>query len=95
MAKKTKEQLAADVKLATDRKGRADQLLGGLGGEKGRWTETVAALNVAYENLVGDSLVASAAIAYLGAFTPDYRRDLVAAMQVELTSLALPAPYMA
>jgi hypothetical protein len=28
-------------------------------GEKGRWTETVAALNVAYENLVGDSLVDS------------------------------------
>ena len=85
-----KLQLAADVKLATDRKGRADQLLGGLGGEKGRWTETVASLNVAYTNLIGDSLVASTAIAYMGAFTPDYRRDIFDALGAELTRLNIP-----
>ena len=85
-----KERLAQEVALAAARLQRAHKLLGGLGGEKGRWTETVASLNVQYTNLVGDSLLASACIAYLGAFTPDFRRALVEGMQEELQRLALP-----
>jgi len=89
-ANNEKERLANEVALASARLGRAHKLLGGLGGEKGRWTETVAKLNVSYTNLVGDSLLASAAIAYLGAFTPDFRKHLVESMQEELEHLKLP-----
>ncbi len=85
-----KVRLANEVALAAARLGRAHKLLGGLGGEKGRWTETVGQLNIAYTNLVGDSLLASACIAYLGAFTPDFRRSLVEGMQEELVRLSLP-----
>ena len=42
------------VALAAARLDRAHKLLGGLGGEKGRWTETVASLNGDYTNLVGE-----------------------------------------
>jgi len=89
-ANKEKERLANEVALASARLQRAHKLLGGLGGEKGRWTDTVATLNVAYTNLVGDSLVSSACIAYLGAFTPDFRKDLVDSLQEEMVRLTLP-----
>jgi dynein heavy chain len=52
---------------------RADKLIGGLGGEKIRWQETVASLTRAAVNVVGDVVVAAGAIAYSGPFTPLYR----------------------
>ena len=85
-----KEELAREVALAVARLERAHKLLGGLGGEKGRWIITVARLNQDYLNLVGDSLVAATTIAYLGAFTADYRVSLVKMLQGELVRLSLP-----
>jgi dynein heavy chain, axonemal len=85
-----KERLAKEVALATARLDRAHKLLGGLGGEKGRWIITVAKLTDDYTALVGDSLVAATTIAYLGAFTSDYRASLVKTMQGELARLKLP-----
>lgn len=52
---------------------RADKLIGGLGGEKVRWQDTVGALSRAMINVVGDVVVAAGAIAYSGPFTPQYR----------------------
>lgn len=85
-----KEQLAKDVALCAARLDRAKKLIGGLGGEKSRWTTQVTSLNAAYTNVVGDALVASSTIAYLGAFTSEFRHDLVKTMHEELTRLALP-----
>ena len=44
-----------------------------LGGEKERWTAKAAELLTKYQNLTGDMLLASAAIAYLGPFTATFR----------------------
>ena len=55
-----KEQLASDVEQCRARLDRARKLLGGLGGEKQRWMETVEQLDTDYTNLVGDALVSSA-----------------------------------
>lgn len=52
---------------------RATKLIGGLGGEKSRWTEVAHKLGGDYINLTGDVLLASGFIAYLGAFTAAYR----------------------
>ena len=41
------------------------------------WMTTVANLNIAYTNVVGDSIVAAGTIAYLGAFTSEFRHMLV------------------
>ena len=53
---------------------RAEQLIGGLGGEKDRWGKAAKDLTVQYENLTGDVLIASGVVAYLGAFTSSFRQ---------------------
>jgi hypothetical protein len=42
-----------------------------------RWMKSVASLSIAYTNVVGDSIVAAGTIAYLGAFTSEFRHMLV------------------
>ncbi|GLI63290.1 hypothetical protein VaNZ11_006196 [Volvox africanus] len=68
-----KAQLEAEVDLCEKKLDRATKLIGGLGGEKSRWTEVAAKLGGDYVNLTGDVLLASGFIAYLGAFTAAYR----------------------
>ena len=63
---------AEDCKVKLD---RADRLLGGLGGEKVRWMAAVQRLNKSLVNVIGDVMVASGGIAYIGAFTAQYRED--------------------
>ena len=45
------------------------QLIGGLSDEKVRWAESVKAADKMLVNVIGDVMVASGAVAYLGAFT--------------------------
>ena len=52
---------------------RAEKLIGGLGGEKTRWSQTAKDLSQQYENLTGDVLVSAGIVAYLGAFTSAFR----------------------
>jgi dynein heavy chain len=51
-------------------------MIGGLGGEKDRWTRIVAELTIEATLVTGDSLVASGAISYGGPFTSVYREEL-------------------
>jgi dynein heavy chain len=44
---------------------RAQKLIGGLGGEKARWTLISAELGTQHGRLAGDMLMASGVIAYL------------------------------
>ncbi len=53
---------------------RAEALLGGLGGEQARWTAAAARLRADAVAIVGDALLSAAAVAYLGPFTPAFRR---------------------
>ena len=48
----------------------------GLTGERTRWSADVASLEQQSVMLVGDCLLGSSFLSYLGAFTTDYRRDL-------------------
>ena len=41
-----------------------------------RWTEVAKQLGIKFENLIGDVLVSSAVVAYLGAFTAAFRQVL-------------------
>ena len=74
-----KDKLESDVKICADRLQRAEQLISGLGGEKDRWAQFVKELKVQYENITGDILIASGAIAYLGSFTQGYRDSAISA----------------
>lgn len=57
---------------------RAQKLIGGLGGEKARWTSAAEELQKVYDNLTGDVLISSGVIAYLGAFTAAFRKKCTA-----------------
>ncbi|NXI39314.1 DYH7 protein, partial [Galbula dea] len=72
--KQEKAGLENQVDLCRKKLERAEQLLGGLGGEKTRWRETALSLGKQYINLTGDILISSGIIAYLGAFTSNYRQ---------------------
>eukprot|EP00899_Mesostigma_viride_P002516 jgi/Mesvir1/12265/Mv00478-RA.2 len=73
-----KRQLECDVDNCARKLVRAEKLIGGLGGEKVRWTSVAAELSVEYSNLVGDVLLSAGYIAYLGAFTVTYRHSTLA-----------------
>jgi dynein heavy chain len=51
-------------------------MIGGLEGEKVRWTDTVKMLGEKASLLVGDCLVAAGMVSYAGPFTSSYRNEL-------------------
>lgn len=63
--------------LHVQKLGRAEKLIGGLGGEKVRWNSVGDELGKVYINLTGDVLLASGYIAYLGPVTLSYREHLL------------------
>ena len=63
------------VDLCSKKLVRAEKLIGGLGGEKDRWSTAAASLQDIYDNLTGDVLISSGVIAYLGAFTGAFRKE--------------------
>ena len=71
-----KEQLEQQVDLCAKKLVRAEKLIGGLGGEKDRWTLAAESLQKAYDNLIGDVMISSGVIAYLGAFTSAFRSEV-------------------
>ncbi|NWU12959.1 DYH3 protein, partial [Cephalopterus ornatus] len=68
-----KKELEDNIERCSQKLVRAEQLISGLGGEKERWTEAARLLGIRYTDLVGDVLLSSGTVAYLGAFTVDYR----------------------
>jgi len=70
-----KEDLARQVEDCSNKLDRAQRLIGGLGGERTRWTAFAKQLQSQYDNIVGDILLSSGLIAYLGAFTSHYREN--------------------
>ncbi|XP_040928837.1 dynein axonemal heavy chain 3 isoform X2 [Betta splendens] len=72
---KKKKELEDNIEMCSQKLIRAEKLIGGLGGEKDRWTEAARQLEMRYTNLTGDILLSSGTVSYLGAFTVDYRRE--------------------
>lgn len=85
-----KVRLENEVTRCSEQLERAQTLLGGLGGEKQRWTEIVTNLQAALYNLTGDVLVSAGVIAYLGAFTKMFRTDTVKRWAAKLKEYKVP-----
>ena len=88
-----KESLQKEVSDCTVKLDRADRLIGGLGGEKVRWIETVGFLEKAEVNVVGDVLIAAGGVAYLGTFTGPFRQSLEAQWSQSLKTHPTPVPH--
>jgi len=85
-----KDSLEKEVEGCTVKLARAEQLIGGLGGEKVRWSQAAKDLGVVYTNLTGDVLISSGLVAYLGAFTSVYRETQCAAWITECKDAKIP-----
>lgn len=72
--KRKKADLENQVDLCQKKLERAEQLIGGLGGEKDRWSQSAKELGIRFTNTTGDVLIASGLVAYLGAFTSAFRQ---------------------
>ena len=68
-----KKELEHNIMICEQKLDRAEKLIGGLGGEKDRWTEAARVLGDKYDRVTGDVLLSSGVVAYLGPFTVDFR----------------------
>ncbi|CAJ1351319.1 unnamed protein product [Effrenium voratum] len=84
------DNLTVEVDLCQKKLERAETLITSLGGEKTRWTQNARDLADDYVNLTGDVIVASGLIAYLGAFTPDFRESAVKSWAEESLQRQIP-----
>lgn len=82
-----KKDLAEKVDLCTHRLERAHKLLNGLGDEKKRWAETVIQFDKLLQNVIGDVLISAGSVAYLGAFTGRYRKEIVEVIEFNISKL--------
>ena len=71
------QQLQARVALTDAKLGRAKKLIDGLGGEGVRYEKESVRYSAALANVLGDVLVSSAQIAYLGPFQNKYRQRVI------------------
>ena len=69
-----KKELEENIDVCSKKLDRAEKLIGGLGGEKERWTVNAQVLGEKYFNITGDVLLSAAVVAYLGAFTVNFRQ---------------------
>ena len=74
----TNEKIAVEreAQACTDRLGLAERLVNGLASEKERWGKEIERLKENEVTLVGDVLLASAFVSYIGAFDHRFRADL-------------------
>lgn len=84
-----KQQLEHDVDMCEKKLERATKLIGGLGGEKARWTAVAKTLGENYVNLTGDILLSSGFIAYMGAFTASYRCHEIRSIWFDISAALL------
>lgn len=83
------ENLKNEVVMCQVKLERAEKLIGGLGGERERWERRVEELGVEETHIVGDCLVSAGTIAYLGAFTHEYRLSLIESWRQRLRELGV------
>ncbi|KAM8834259.1 LOW QUALITY PROTEIN: dynein axonemal heavy chain 12-like [Synchiropus picturatus] len=76
-AEKTEEKvrLEQQVDACARKLQRAQKLIGGLGGEKTRWSTAADHLQKTYDTLTGDVLISAGVVAYLGAFSAAFRQQ--------------------
>ncbi|XP_059059125.1 dynein axonemal heavy chain 3 [Achroia grisella] len=89
-----KKGLEDEIELCSTKLSRAEQLIGGLGGEKARWTELARQLQDLLDNIIGDVLLSAGFIAYLGPYTVNYRREIVQMWNTRARELNIPCSEM-
>nr|CAD7589258.1 unnamed protein product [Timema genevievae] len=89
-ANKRKKDLEEEVDLIANKLTRAEKLIGGLGGEKTRWSDAAEVLQRNYNSLAGDILISCGIISYLAPFTAAYRNDCIEDWRDYVVRLTIP-----
>ncbi|KAJ9437970.1 Dynein-1-beta heavy chain [Diplonema papillatum] len=71
-----KNRLQLEAEKTEAKLKRAEQLVSGLGSERERWTSSTKTYELGIENLIGDSMLASGILSYIGSFTGEFRDEL-------------------
>jgi dynein heavy chain len=66
----------AEAELCQNKLSAAEKLVNGLSGENKRWGVTVVDLRKNTLSIIGDVLLASAFVSYIGAFSANFRLEL-------------------
>jgi hypothetical protein len=83
-----KTALAMEAAALLDKLDRAEKLIGGLGGERARWEQSIARFNKQLTCVPGDALVAAAFMSYAGPFDTQYRESMVTGWQARIRATA-------
>ncbi|XP_078277210.1 LOW QUALITY PROTEIN: dynein axonemal heavy chain 10 [Rhinoraja longicauda] len=76
-AMREKLQLQEEAEIMERRLVAADKLISGLGSENVRWTNDLEDLKVRRVKLLGDCLVCAAFLSYEGAFSSEFRHEMI------------------
>ncbi|KAJ3267030.1 Dynein heavy chain 6, axonemal [Chytriomyces hyalinus] len=74
---RSKRILSEKMEETTRRMARASKLTLALADEQVRWADTVEGLSLQISALVGNMFLCAASVAYYGAFTSNYRQELI------------------
>ncbi|XP_056012226.1 dynein axonemal heavy chain 8-like [Ostrea edulis] len=85
-----KQTLLDDAESCRRRMKAASALIGGLGGEKTRWTEQSKQFKSQIDRLVGDCLLSTGFLSYSGPFNQEFRNKLIRNWQKELDHRRIP-----
>lgn len=86
-----KEDLERKAEIFRRNLERAAMLVENLAGERVRWENTIQTLEQKLGYVVGDCLLASATVSYIGPFTSDYRNSMTKAWIRQVKELQIPS----
>ncbi|ELU10552.1 hypothetical protein CAPTEDRAFT_221643 [Capitella teleta] len=91
MAMSEKQKLQEEAEIMERRLMAADKLISGLGSENIRWTAELEDLKQQRIRLLGDCLLSSAFLSYVGAFSWEFREEMVySAWQADVLRREIP-----
>lgn len=89
-ANERKQELERSVQDCIIKLERAQALIAGLGGEKGRWTEAADEFARRQEKVLGDMLLSAGITNFLGPFTSQYRASALGSWIRAVDRLRIP-----
>nr|XP_018669928.1 dynein heavy chain 5, axonemal-like isoform X1 [Ciona intestinalis]XP_026692815.1 dynein heavy chain 5, axonemal-like isoform X1 [Ciona intestinalis] len=89
-AMKSKQDLIDDAEACKQKMNNAKALIGGLGGEKIRWTEASRRFQQEINRLVGDVLLCCGFLSYSGPFKQEFRLLLIGSWKKEMRKNKIP-----